>query len=176
MFRGDSVSSRNCTRERARVTRSACAPSISCLTAPRSRANIVFYTDTWDIQGHTAAISYTHPWGPFTFIAKYRWHDQTGAHFYRDIFPREQATNFRGRDKELSPLTSQTLKLQASYQFIDEDRGWGAIKKASVTGSINMLGVEYHDFSDIRFGAPVGQEPLYELEANIVQIFVSFWY
>ncbi|MDX1508723.1 MAG: DUF3570 domain-containing protein, partial [Woeseiaceae bacterium] len=57
-----------------------------------------FYIDTWDIQGHTAAVTYTHPWGPFTFIAKYRWHDQTGAHFYRDIFPRAQATNFRGRD------------------------------------------------------------------------------
>jgi hypothetical protein len=39
-----------------------------------------------------------------------------------------------------------------------------------------MLSIDYHDFSDLRSGAPIGSEPLYQLDANIFQIFVSFWY
>ena len=58
-----------------------------------------FFTDTWDIEGHTGSISYIQPWKDFTFTGKFRYHTQTGAHFYRDLFPRSQATNFRGRDK-----------------------------------------------------------------------------
>lgn len=135
-----------------------------------------FFTDTWDIEGHTAALTYVHPWKDFTFTGKFRYHDQTGAHFYRDIFPRAQATNFRGRDKELSPLTSYTFKLKAAYQFLDESKGWGFIKKGSVTASIDMLHVDYHDFSDLTALAPIGSEPLYKLDADIYQVFFSFWY
>ena len=135
-----------------------------------------FFTDTWDILGNTVALTYIHPWGPFTFTVKGRYHDQTGAHFYRDLFPRSQATNFRGRDKELSELTSYSLKLKASYQFVDENKGWSFVKKATVTASLDMLSIDYHDFSDLRAGAPIGSEPLYQLDANVFQIFVSFWY
>jgi hypothetical protein len=135
-----------------------------------------FFTDTWDIIGNTGSLMYIHPWGRYAFSVKGRYHDQTGAHFYRDLFPRAQATNFRGRDKELSPLTSYTLQLKASYQFIDHNKGWKFFKKGSISASLDMLYVEYHDFSDLTAGAPVGDEPLYELDANVFQIFVSLWY
>lgn len=135
-----------------------------------------FFTDTWDIQAHTASLTYIHPWGPFTFTVKGRYHDQTGAHFYRDLFDREQATNFRGRDKELSALTSYTLKLKASYKFIDENRGWSIFKKGTLNASVDMLTVDYHEFSDLTAGAPVGEEPLYALDANVIQFFISLWY
>ncbi|MDJ0750814.1 MAG: DUF3570 domain-containing protein [Woeseiaceae bacterium] len=136
-----------------------------------------FFTDTWDIESHTASLSYIHPWKDFVFTGKYRWHDQTGAHFYRDIFPRSEATNFRGRDKELSPLTSHTIKLQAAYEFLSDDgNAWGFIKRAKVTASVNILAVDYHDFSDASLGLPVGEEPLYSLDANVVQVFFSFFY
>lgn len=139
-------------------------------------ADYRYFTDTWDIESHTASIAYTHPMGPFTFSAKYRYHDQTGAHFYRDIFPRAQATNFRGRDKELSPLTSGTFKLAGSYEFISDTDGWGFIKKGTANVSYSVLSVDYHDFSDISAGALLGNEPLYQLDADIVQVFFSFWY
>lgn len=135
-----------------------------------------YFTDTWGIDGNTASIAYTHPMGNWTFMAKYRYHDQTGAHFFADIFPREQATNFRGRDKELSPLTSNTLKLKASYEFIGGAEGWNFIKKASVTASVDILSVDYHEFKDLSTGAGFPDEPLYTLEANVFQLFVSFWY
>jgi hypothetical protein len=135
-----------------------------------------YFTDTWDIDSHTASIAYTHPIGPFILTAKYRWHDQTGAHFYRDIFPRSEATNFRGRDKEISALTSGTFKLGGSYEFISDNEGWRFIKKATINASYSLLSVDYHDFSDISAGAPLGEEPLYQLDADIVQVFFSFWY
>jgi hypothetical protein len=135
-----------------------------------------YFTDTWDIDSHTAKLAYTHPIGPFVFSAHYRWHDQTGAHFYSDLFPRSQATNFRGRDKELSPLTSQTFGITGSYEFIASPEGWRFLKKGSVNISYDFLSVDYEDFSDISAGANLGEEPLYQLEADIIQIFFSFWY
>ena len=136
-----------------------------------------FFTDTWDIEGHTGSISYIHPWKDFTFTGKFRYHTQTGAHFYRDLFPRSQATNFRGRDKELSPLTSYTIKLQAAYEFLrDNGNDFFFIKRAKVTASLNMLHVEYDDFSDLRAQQPIGSEPLYVLDADIFQLYFSFFY
>jgi hypothetical protein len=133
-----------------------------------------YFTDTWDIESHTASVSYVHPMDDWTFTFKYRWHDQTGAHFFRDLFSRPQETNFRGRDKELSPLTSQTLHLAASYEFLKD--GWRFIDRGSVNFSIDLLTIDYHEFTDLRTDALVGEEPLYALDADIVQLFFSFWY
>jgi len=133
-----------------------------------------YFADTWDITSHTAAITYVHPIGDWTFEAKYRWHDQTGAHFFRDLFLRPEQTNFRGRDKELSPLTSQTFRLAASYEFLSD--GWNFIDKGSVNFSVDFLQVDYKEFRDISGDIPVGTEPFYALDASIFQLFVSFWY
>jgi len=135
-----------------------------------------YFTDTWDIKAHTVSITYTHPWREFIFSGKYRYHDQTGAHFYSDLFPREQATNFRGRDKELSPLTSHTFRIGASYEFLDDADGWGFIKRGTANVAYTFLGVDYHDFRDLSTGALLGNEPLYSLDADVIQVFFSFWY
>ena len=135
-----------------------------------------FYTDTWDIVGHTAALTYVQPWKDFTFEGKVRYHDQTGAHFFSDLFSRSEATNFRGRDKELSALTSITYRAKASYEFLNDPNGWGFLKKGSVSASLDYLVVDYDEFRDIRNGDPVGAEPFYRLEAAIIQVFFSFWY
>ncbi|HEX5788129.1 MAG TPA: DUF3570 domain-containing protein [Woeseiaceae bacterium] len=128
------------------------------------------YTDTWDIDGLMGAIMYVHPYGPWTFTAKYRYHGQNSAHFYRDIFLRPQATNFRGRDKELSELYSNTYSIRASYQFIDENKGWNFVKKGTVTAAYDRLDIKYPDFTNLLTGG------YYVLDANVVQLFVSFWY
>jgi hypothetical protein len=49
-------------------------------------AHYRYFNDTWDIESHTGSIAYVHPWRDFTFTAKYRYHDQTGAHFFRHQF------------------------------------------------------------------------------------------
>lgn len=137
-----------------------------------------YFTDTWDIDGNTGSISYIQPWKDFTFTGKFRYHTQTGAHFFRDLFPFSQATNFRGRDKELSPLTSYTLKLQAAWEFIRDDGTdtLGFIKRAKVTASLSLLHIEYDEFTDLTQGGPVGGEPLYELDADVFQLYFSIFY
>jgi hypothetical protein len=36
---------------------------------------------------------------------------------------------------------------------------------------------DYEDFSDLRVtGATPGTEPIYSFDANVVQVFVSFWF
>ena len=137
-----------------------------------------FFTDTWNIDGHTAALSYIQPWREFIFTGQFRYHNQTGADFYRDIFARAQETNFRGRDKELSPLTSYTFKLKASYELLNDDGNdyWGFIKKATISASLDLLHVDYDDFADLSAAAPLGSEPLYKLDANVFQLYFSIWY
>lgn len=135
-----------------------------------------YFVDTWDIQGHTGSLTYVQPYKKFIFETKLRYHTQTGAAFFRDIFPRSEATNFRGRDKELSPMQSYTLRLKGSYKFIDENKGWGVFKKATVSASIDMMRFEYDEFRDITMGGPPGEEPLFWMDAHVIQFFVSFWY
>jgi hypothetical protein len=138
------------------------------------QAEYRWFSDTWDIRAHTAALSYVHPMEPWTFTVKYRWHDQTGAHFFRDLFSRSEQFSFRGRDKELSPLTSQTLKLAASYEFLSD--GWKFVDRGTVNFSVDLLNVDYHAFRDLTALATPGQEPLYTLDADIFQLYFSFWY
>ena len=68
------------------------------------------------------------------------------------------------------------MSLQASYMFLNEKQGWGFIKKGSVTASYAMLNVNYSDFTDLRRRRPVGSEGLYFLDAEILQLYFSFWY
>ncbi len=132
-----------------------------------------FFTDTWGIISHTGAISYTHPWGPFTFSGKLRLYTQDQADFYQDLFSRSAATNFRARDKELSEFASTSMRLQASYELFED---WSFIEKGSVTVIYDQLLINYDNFRDLTSGALVGQEPLYKLESGIYQLFFSFWF
>ena len=133
-----------------------------------------FFTDTWGILSHTGAISYTHPWGLWTFTGKYRFYTQEQADFYSDLFPRSEATNFRARDKELSAFVSQNFRVQASYEFLKE--GWGFIDKGTVTLIYDQLLIDYDNFRDLTTGALVGAEPAYALDAGVYQLFFSFWF
>ena len=133
-----------------------------------------WFKDTWSVDANTIAVTYIHPWRDFTFTGKYRYHNQSGAHFFQDLFPMSEATNFRGRDKELSPLTSQTVRFAVSYEFMSN--GWNFLERGTVNFSIDHLMIDYDEFRDISTGAPLGEEPLYTLNANIFQLFFSFWY
>jgi len=133
-----------------------------------------FFTDTWGILSHTGAISYTHPWRAWTFTGKYRHYTQDQADFYSDLFPRSEATNFRGRDKELSKFVSQNFRLQASYAILQD--GWGFVDRGSVNLIYDQLLIDYDNFRDLTTGALVGEEPAYRLDAGVYQVFVSFWF
>jgi hypothetical protein len=139
-----------------------------------------FFTDTWGIQAHTAEIGYTHPpWNRWIFDAKLRYYRQDAADFYGDLFPRRQFANFLARDKELSTFDSVTIGVGATYQFAMPRLRW--VEKSTVSARLDRLMIGYDDFRDARKtdpanGVVAGAEPLYELNANVVQLFLSIWF
>jgi hypothetical protein len=148
-------------------------------------ASYRFYTDTWGVTGQTAELGYTHPKGPWIFEAKVRYYTQEKADFYQDLFPRRNFANFIARDKELSTFDSINLGIGATYEFKIPWAPW--LDKSAVSFKYDYLTVNYDDFRDAtksigKFGVPPtdpvapGQEPLYKLNANIIQVFFSIWF
>jgi hypothetical protein len=142
-----------------------------------------FYTDTWGINAHTAGIEYTQPvtWSPLkglTLTGSYRYYMQNSADFFSDLFPRDQYQNFMARDKETSALTTHTMGVLASYQF---PVAWARyLAKGTANFQYNRMMVFYDEFRDLRNFPPgtaePGTEPLYELNANIFQLYLSLWF
>jgi len=104
-----------------------------------------------------------------------RAYSQTNADFYSDLFSRSQFQNFMARDKELSTFASQTIRLGASYDIVRG--GWKFVERGTVNVIYDHLMFDYDDFRDLTTsGALPGQEPLYSFDANVFQVFVSFWF
>ena len=133
------------------------------------------YSDTWGIKGWNSEVGYVHPISDKLIVeAKYRYYTQTKADFYEDLFPYSQAQNFMARDKELSTYSNHTLGAGVSYQF---NLGWGFLKRGEASLLVDYMMFDYQDFRDLRYTeAPVGEEPLYSLNATVVRAFISFFY
>jgi hypothetical protein len=140
-----------------------------------------FYTDTWGLNAHTAGIELTQPISllkGLTLTGSYRYYMQNGADFFSDLFPRDQYQNFMARDKESSPLTTHTVGILASYEF---PVGWARyLHKGTANFQFNRMMVFYDEFRDLSDYPPgsvePGTEPLYELNANIFQLYLSLWF
>jgi hypothetical protein len=146
-----------------------------------------FYTDTWGVLGHTAELGYVHPTNneKWIFEARVRYYTQDAADFYQDIFPRADYANFMARDKELATYSAITAGLGATYEFKIQRFPW--LTKGQLNLRYDFMTVEYDDFRDATyslgsFGVPPpvafapGTEPLYKLEANIIQFFISAYF
>jgi hypothetical protein len=150
-----------------------------------------FYTDTWGIIGHTGELGYVHPLdgaflgGNWTFEGRARYYTQTAADFYADIFPRADFANFMARDKELATYDALTVGVAATYEVKIERFPW--LTKGLVNLRYDYMTVKYDNFRDARFSlgsfgtvpdeafAP-GTEPLYKLNANIFQFYISAFF
>jgi hypothetical protein len=143
-------------------------------------ASYRFFTDTWGIQAHTAELGYTHPERKrWVFDGKVRFYKQDAADFYGDLFPRRQFANFLARDKELATFDSLTFGIGAAYQFATPRLPW--IQKSTANIRYDHLIISYDDFRDATLTAPqngvvAGAEPLYELDADVIQLFLSIWF
>ena len=70
-------------------------------------AGVRLFDDNWGIEATTYELGYTFPYQEaWIFEARFRFHDQTNADFYSDLFPFQDAQNHLARDKELSTFTS----------------------------------------------------------------------
>jgi hypothetical protein len=136
-----------------------------------------FFRDTWGIRAHTLEFDYTQPvYKRFIFDASLRYYRQGAADFYSDLFPRANYQNFMGRDRELAAFHSITIGAGGSWQFAVPGVSW--LPKNSLNLRVDHLMIDYSDFRNAllagTYGA--GNEPLYKLNANIFQMFVSIWF
>jgi hypothetical protein len=138
--------------------------------------NYRLYDDTWGVLANTMKLGYTQPlFTDWTFAATARYYWQTHANFYSDLFPYENSQNFMSRDRELAQFHSLTLGLGASWEFRPSWPHW--VDKGTMNLNFNHLRIDYEDFHNVLIPSPVpGDEPLYTLDANIMQFFISFWY
>ncbi len=82
------------------------------------------------------------------------------------------------RDRELAAFHSITLGVGASYEFHVPYAPW--INKSSLNIHYNRLMIDYSDFRNALYAGDgtftAGNEPLYKLNAGILQVFVSIWF
>jgi hypothetical protein len=139
-----------------------------------------YFQDTWGIRGHTAELGYTHPaWKHWIFDGTVRFYTQTPASFYSDLFPRANYQNFEARDRELAAFNSYAAGIGASYEFAVPRLRW--INRSSANIRFDHLLIDYKDYRNALLIAPTrgvdaGAEPLYKLNANVLQAFVSIWF
>ncbi len=138
------------------------------------RGAVRLFKDSWDIDATTYEIGYTFPYREdWIFDTRFRYHDQSSAEFYSDLFPFRDAQNFLARDKELSAFTSTSVGLSASYTLA---RGWSFIDRGSLNLELDWIHFDYADFRDLTEPGPVGEEPLYSFDAQVTRLFASFWF
>ena len=135
-----------------------------------------YYSDTWAIRAHTFFLGYTQPWRNWILDGSFRYYEQTHASFYSDLFPRADYQNFMARDRELAAFHSFDVGIGATYEFHVPRAPW--INRSTFNVKADHLTINYSDFRNALlagiYGA--GNEPLYVLNANIFQVFVSIWY
>ncbi|MDH3858479.1 MAG: DUF3570 domain-containing protein, partial [Gammaproteobacteria bacterium] len=137
-------------------------------------AGVRIFEDTWDIDATTYELGYTFPYGDAWIVeASFRYHDQSSAEFYSDLFPSRGALNFLARDKELSTFSSTTVGLGASYEF---GRSWSAVERGSLNLQLDFISFDYDDFRDLTKAGTVGNEPLYSFDATVTRLFTSIWF
>jgi hypothetical protein len=140
------------------------------------KAEYRYYTDSWEIDAHTFELAYVHPLTPrWTVEGRYRYYRQTQAEFFKDMFPFENAEKFMARDKELSSFSSFTLGGGVSYEF-----GQGLvphIDRMKFTALLDYLNFTYDNFRDVtKSEFNPGEEPLYEFDAWVTRLSVTFEY
>ena len=137
-------------------------------------AGMRLYEDNWGIEGKTYEFGYTYPYEEsWIFDARLRYHEQSEAEFYSDLFPFEDAQNFLARDKELSRFTSTTIGVGASYEF---GRSWSWIERGSLNLELDWIRFDYENFRDLTKEAGVGDEPLYSFDARVTRFYLSVWF
>lgn len=138
-----------------------------------------YFSDSWGITGNTFELGYTLPHKEdWVFEFTYRYHEQTSADFYSDLFPfggtLNPAQNFLARDKELSTFSDHTIGVGGSYEFITDGNNF--IKRGSVSFHYDYIMFAYEDFRDITVTATPGSEPNYEFNAGVIRFFLSVWF
>ncbi len=137
-----------------------------------------FFTDTWNILAHTTNFGYTHPLERWNLTLDFgaRYYTQGAADFYSDLFDRRDQFNFRARDKELSTYQAYAFSVGASWEFGQKRGGFAFVEKGSLNVYYDRFSFRYDNYRDITQGGAPGEEPLHRFDANVLQLYASFFF
>jgi hypothetical protein len=142
-----------------------------------------YFHDTWGIIGNTYELDYTHPIrNVWIFEGRFRYYKQGHATFYSDIFPYADSQNFMARDQDLAASENTTIGAKVTYAFLPD--GWKMFKRGTATLDISRIRFNYLDFRDIRDyndtaaggNYAAGDEPLYQFNAMVYQVYFSMFF
>ncbi len=103
-----------------------------------------FYLDSWDLSSHTlnADVAFTSD-ALSVLTLRYRFYTQGAAEHYRASYAEETDSELYTRDKELSPLSSQRIALDAERSFVLDARG-------NTLRAVLSLGPVFYSYSDYK--------------------------
>ncbi len=161
--------------ERYPSTRTSNAVSLSAIKywdhGASSYIKYRFYTDTWDITGHTAEIGYSQylgsKWLADLYVRHYR---QSGASFYANNFDSEQ--NYMARDKELSDFTSNAIGAKLSYKLFDR---YKLLDAGTLNLAYDLMRFDYDDYTK-RNPVTDADQDNYSFNAYTLQAFFAVRY
>lgn len=176
---------RNAAQEKYPLTQNSDAASLRAIYhlpfSASIRADVRSYSDSWGVKARNAELRYVHDFNKnFLVEVKYRVYSQTQADFYSDLFAFKDAQNFMARDKELSTFSSKTIGLGATYKLPWNIPGFD---KSTLNLYWDHMQIDYDNFRDYANFAKakdatykVGEEPLYSLDADVIRLYLSFWF
>ncbi|WP_333607524.1 DUF3570 domain-containing protein [Arsukibacterium sp.] len=134
------------------------------------------YQDSWDIKAFDTELEYIHPFAErWLFDAHVRWYQQGQAEFYQDLFGFANQQNFMARNKELSEFSNLTLGVGVSYQL--PALAWLGAAKPQLNLQLNHVRYDYQNFRNVTLsGFEAGEEPLYQMQANVIRAFMSLYF
>jgi hypothetical protein len=138
-----------------------------------------YFRDTWSIVGNTYELDYTHPISNIWILeGRLRYYKQNHADFYSDLFDYADEYRFEARDQDLAAQDNYTIGAKLTYAFLPD--GWKMFKRATATLDVSRITFHYLDFRNIKFyGVPQytpGDEPLYQFNATVYQIYMSMFF
>ncbi|TDQ50457.1 uncharacterized protein DUF3570 [Permianibacter aggregans] len=147
------------------------------------RAEYRFFTDTWGIEASNYELKMIHPIEDLVTIeGKYRYYEQTASTFYRDLFDEPNELNFRARDKEMSTFNNTTFGLGATLN-LGKLLKWNAAEhELMLNFFVDHMMFSYDDFRDLTVHTSnpgafnAGEEPLYEFDAQVYRLFLTYKY
>jgi hypothetical protein len=142
-------------------------------------ASYRYFHDTWSIVGNTYELDYTHPISNIWILeGRLRYYKQNHADFYSDLFAYADEYRFEARDQDLAAQDNYMIGAKVTYAFLPD--GWKMFKRATATFDVSRITFHYLDFRDIKyFGVPQylpGDEPLYQFNATVYQIYMSMFF
>ena len=135
------------------------------------------YADSWEIKSENIEIRYSQNLDDsLIFELRGRTYSQDQAYFYADLFSAQPAEGqFAARDKELSQYSANQFGWTLSYTFSSR---YNFLNNSTINLSWDRFLFEYDNFRNIATGEnlTLGEEPLYNLKADVIRLYFSSFF